>query len=140
MAKDKYHHLVKNALIAQGWEVTHDPLRLPKPARPLEIDLGAEKLIGATNGKEKIAVEIKSFLGKSEIYDFYHALGQFDYYQVALETLEPERKLFLAVPDMIYQGLFQENITQRLLEKNQVNVIVYNIENQIITKWHTPKK
>lgn len=46
MAKDIYHNLVKEALIADGWTITADPYRLdwiPK----WQIDLGAEKLIGA---------------------------------------------------------------------------------------------
>jgi len=28
-AKDRYHNCVKNALIKDGWVITHDPLRLP---------------------------------------------------------------------------------------------------------------
>jgi hypothetical protein len=79
MAKDKYHELVKQALIDDGWTITHDPLRLSGLARPIEIDLGAEKLIGAQKGMEIIAVEIKSFLGLSELYEFYGAVGQFSF-------------------------------------------------------------
>ncbi len=44
MARDKYHDLVKRALINDGWTITHDPLRLSKLTRAVEIDLGAEKL------------------------------------------------------------------------------------------------
>lgn len=28
MAKDLYHNAVRNALIKDGWTITHDPLRL----------------------------------------------------------------------------------------------------------------
>lgn len=45
MARDKYHDLVKNALVNEGWEITHDPFRFPRPSRPIEIDLGAERII-----------------------------------------------------------------------------------------------
>nr|WP_293156119.1 element excision factor XisH family protein [Okeania sp. SIO2C9] len=34
------------------------------------MDLGAEKLIAATKNGEKIAVEIKTFLAASTIYEF----------------------------------------------------------------------
>lgn len=135
MARDKYHDLVKQALIDEGWEITHDPLRIPKPSRPVEIDLGAEKMIGAKKDKEIIAVEIKSFLGKSEVYDFYNAMGQFDYYQIALEIHDPSRQLFLAVPDYIYRGLLQETISQAVLKKNNVNLIVYEVKSKRIIKW-----
>lgn len=80
MAKDKYHFLVKKALEDEGWTITDDPLIIDTPNRDLEVDLGAEKLIGAEKGNLKIAVEIKSFLGLSQIHEFYKALGQFNYY------------------------------------------------------------
>ena len=61
MAKDIYHDIVKNAVIKDGWEVTHDPMTLlDKPLKiDYEIDLGAEKFIAAERGTEKIAIEIK---------------------------------------------------------------------------------
>ena len=59
MAKDKYHKLVKKALQNLGWIVTNDPLYIPTLKRKLEIDLGAERVIGAEKGDNKIAVEIK---------------------------------------------------------------------------------
>ncbi|MEM0994955.1 MAG: element excision factor XisH family protein [Bacteroidota bacterium] len=57
------------------------------------MDLGAE-FIGAEKEGEKIAVEIKSFIGKSEITDFYEALGKFRYYKYVLDQNMPERILF----------------------------------------------
>ena len=52
MAKDIYHQHVKEALIKDGWTISHDPyyLDIDNPA-PLEIDLGAEKLMSAERGK-----------------------------------------------------------------------------------------
>ena len=135
MAKDKYHALVKQALIDDGWTITHDPLRLSGLTRPVEIDLGAEKLIGAQKGTDVIAVEIKSFLSLSELYDFYGAIGQFTYYREALEEIEPQRDLFLAVPLPVYEGIFQEPISQKVLASNRIKLIVYDVKNKIIVKW-----
>lgn len=75
MARDRYHDLVRLALEQENWQVTHDPLVLEAGVRNVNIDLGAEKLIGAERGTEKIAIEIKSFLNPSPMTDFYHALG-----------------------------------------------------------------
>ena len=61
MAKDLIHDVVKKALIADGWTITHDPYYLKANPHTLKIDLGAERLIAAEKGTEKIAVEIKSF-------------------------------------------------------------------------------
>ncbi|MCB0519910.1 MAG: fatty-acid oxidation protein subunit alpha [Lewinellaceae bacterium] len=135
MAKDKYHELVKQALIGDGWTITHDPLRLSGLARPIEIGLGAEKLIGAQKGKDVIAVEIKSFLGLSELYEFYGAVGQFSFYKEALEEVEPIRVLFLAVPLPVYEGLFQEPISQKVLSAHEVKIVVYDIKRKSIVKW-----
>ena len=63
MARDKYHNVVRRALEKDGWTITHDPLRYKIGSRKIEVDLGAEQLIGAEKGTEKIAVEIKSFIG-----------------------------------------------------------------------------
>jgi len=76
MAKDKYHQLVKTALIAEGWEITDDPLYIETFKRNIQIDLGAQRLIGAQRENQKIAVEVKSFLNVSQISAFYQALGQ----------------------------------------------------------------
>jgi XisH protein len=61
-AKDRYHDTVKNALIKDGWTITHDPLRIRLArGKNLFVDLGAERLLAAERGTEKIAVEVKSF-------------------------------------------------------------------------------
>ncbi len=61
-ARDYYHDIVCHALQKDGWTITHNPYRI-KLARGknLFIDLGAQKLIAAEKGMDKIAVEIKSY-------------------------------------------------------------------------------
>ena len=61
-AKDIYHDTAKNALIKDGWTVTQDPLRLRIGKKDLFVDLGAQRILAAEKGTEKIAVEIKSFV------------------------------------------------------------------------------
>lgn len=135
MAKDKYHNLVKKALQQIGWTITNDPLYIPTLKRRLEVDLGAERVIAAEKGNEKIAVEIKSFIGLSEIHEFYKALGQFNYYQLALEDIEIDRVLYLAVPLDIYDTLFTEPLTLKAITRYNIKIIVYNIEEETIEKW-----
>jgi hypothetical protein len=76
-ARDIYHNTVKQALIKEGWEITHDPLRLQWGTKDMYVDLAAEQLVAAERRGQKIAVEIKSFIGPSEIEDLRNALGQF---------------------------------------------------------------
>ncbi|GAB3497840.1 hypothetical protein GCM10027341_18550 [Spirosoma knui] len=60
-AKDVYHQVVRTALEKDSWQITHDPLRVVLGRRKGYVDLGAEKLIAAQRGMQKIAVEIKNF-------------------------------------------------------------------------------
>ena len=66
-AKDFFHNAVRLALEKDGWLITDDPLRFIVDSIEFSLDLGAERLIAAEKEGEKIAVEIKSFLGKSAI-------------------------------------------------------------------------
>lgn len=76
-AKDKFHEQVKRALIKEQWTVTDDPLEVTSEGRTFVVDLGAERLILADRGIERIAVEVKSFLNASAITDFMGHWGSF---------------------------------------------------------------
>ncbi|MFM7713751.1 MAG: element excision factor XisH family protein, partial [Microcystis sp.] len=80
-AKDIFHDCVKHALIKDGWIVTDDPLSLKIGKKDLFIDLGAEKILIAEKENQKIAIEIKSFIGTSEVEDLKNALGQYVLYE-----------------------------------------------------------
>ena len=73
MARDLYHHIVKIGLVKEGWNITHDPLHIDLEETYVEIDLAADIAFAANKGEEKIAVEVKSFLGKSIISEFHTA-------------------------------------------------------------------
>ena len=88
MAKDVFHQQVKEALTKDGWKVTHDPFTIRiSEATKLQIDLAAESAIAAERDSEKIAVEIKRFIGDSDISWFHAALRQYLNYCQALEGI-----------------------------------------------------
>lgn len=135
MAKDLFHNVVKNALIKEGWSII-DPLRLKVGQVEMEIDLGGDRLVGAEREDEKIAVEVKSFIiGTSAISEFHTALGQFINYRGALRLQDPERLLYLAVPDRTYKSFFQQSFPKMMVEENKVRLLTYNIPNEVITQW-----
>ena len=136
MAKDIFHQQVKNALIKDGWKITHDPLTIRiSEAVKLQIDLAAENAIAAERNSEKIAVEIKSFIGDSDISAFHTALGQYLNYCQALEEQEPDRIVYLAIPIETYQDFFQLPFIQRALRRYQVKMIIYNPTVEEIQQW-----
>ena len=134
-AKDTFHQLVKTALENEGWIITHDPYRIDLGFVDFYIDLGAERLIAATKNGEKIAVEIKTFLGASTISEFHIAVGQFINYRIALEEEEAERQLYLAIPSEIYKRFFKYPFIQTVVRINQIPLIIYSVEKETIAQW-----
>jgi XisH protein len=135
MAKDFFHEAVKIALEKDGWQITDDPLFISFGGVEMYIDLGAESVVGAERAGEKIAVEIKSFLGPSATTEFNNALGQFLKYQLALEEVQPDRKLYLAIPRDAYRSFFSLQLPTMLLQRYQVRLIVYNPTTEEIVQW-----
>jgi hypothetical protein len=133
--KDRFHELVKQALVQTGWKITDDPLYLSIGNVNIQIDLAAEPLIAATKDDRKIAVEVKSFISASQITDFYSALGQYLTYRVALQLQEPDRELYLAVPEATYTKLFQEVLVQEVFRFYPTKIIVYSQITQEIESW-----
>jgi hypothetical protein len=134
-AKDLFHNAVKHALEKDGWTITHDPFPLTVDDINMAVDLGAEKLIAAVKGTQKIAVEIKSFVGASNITEFHTALGQFLNYQIALEGKEPDRILYLAVPSDTFKEFFVLPFIQTVIQRHQLKLIVYRPELEVIVTW-----
>ena len=134
-AKDAFHKVVKIALQKDGWQITHDPYTLQAGTLELYIDLGAEKVVAAEKDGQKIAVEIKSFIGPSKISQFYTALGQFISYRAALQQQETDRILYLAVPSNAYDSFFTLGFIQYLVQQNQIYLMIYDIEQEAIAQW-----
>ena len=62
MARDSIHEVVVIAFEKDRWNITNEPLTFRVNNNRVMVDLGVERIIGIEKGKEKIAVEIKSFL------------------------------------------------------------------------------
>lgn len=135
-AKDIYHDIVKNALIKDGWTITDDPLRLRWGNDLLYVDLGAERLLTAKKEDEKIAVEVKSFVGPSNIAALENALGQYIVYRNIIEELEPDRTLYLAVHEEIFSTIFEEALGEMLLRKNHIKLVIFSRTEEVIVKWN----
>ncbi|NJN12850.1 MAG: fatty-acid oxidation protein subunit alpha [Richelia sp. RM2_1_2] len=134
-AKDVFHDTVKNALQKDGWLVTDEQFFIRSGGVEIYIDIGAEKIIAAERSGEKIAVEVKSFLGYSTISEFHGAVGQFINYRSILEEEQPERFLYLAIPSDVYETFFQLPFTQKVIRENNINLIVFEQEEEVIIKW-----
>ena len=132
MARDLFHPHVKTALIKDGWDITADPLYLKVGDVNMEIDLAAEKIFEAQKDNTKIAVEVKSFLSKSKLHDYYEAEGQYNLYRLGLKRQNKEHKLYLAVEEEIFNTFFQKELIQESVEQNNMCILVFNQETETI--------
>jgi hypothetical protein len=134
-ARDIYYNTVKNALVKDGWIITDDPLHLKWGQKDMYVDLGAKQLLAAEQGTRKIAVEIKSFVSPSEMADLKDAIGGFVLYRAVINRLEPDRMLYLGVRDAVFTDLFEEPIGKLLIESENVNLVIFNSEDERIIQW-----
>ncbi len=137
MARDVFHEAVRHALEREGWRISADPLTFTFLGKvTLQLDFGAERVLALERGLERIAVEIKTFVGLSQISELHGAIGQYRNYLSALDLRDPNRKLFLAVPVTVFNTFFQLEFVRYTLQRNQVNVLVYDPETEVIVSWH----
>lgn len=134
-ARDIIHDAVIEALQKDGWNITDDPLILVLREENIAIDLGAEKVITAEKGNERIAIEIKSFTRPSVLYTFHEALGQYFNYETALIELEENRILYLAVSKEVYQNMMTNFLIKKSIERSKMKILVVDIHQQIIEQW-----
>jgi XisH protein len=136
-AYDTFHEAVKRGLIKEGWTITDDPLMIEFGVLDVYIDLAAERLIAAERENQRIAVEIKSFLGPSLLTNFHTALGQFLNYRIVLHSKDPGRTLYLAVPAPIYHEFFWHLLVREAMRDFNVHLIVYDPETETLEQWVT---
>jgi hypothetical protein len=134
-AADFIHDAVKNALIKDGWTITADPYTIAYEGMDVFADLAAERILAAERREQKIAVEIKSFLGRSRIHDLEVTLGQYILYLRLLEVVAPERKLYVAISDGTFTEFFQQKAVQLIVRTEQMPLIVVDLKKEEIVQW-----
>jgi XisH protein len=132
---DIIHNSVKNALIKASWLITDDPYIIQYRRTTLYADLGAERPIAVERDGQKLVVEVKSFIGASKIQDLKEALGQYDIYRYLLEETAPDRKLYIAISTIAYNTFFTQDVTQLILNRHQLPIIVVDLETEEIMQW-----
>ena len=92
-------------------------------------------MIAAEKDSQKIAIEIKSFVGKSSIDDLEKALDQYILYYDLLARFQPEITLYLAIHQEAYVDVFEDPIGQVLLENKRLKLLVLDEIQEVILKW-----
>ena len=66
---------------------------------------------------------------------FHEAVGKYIVYREALEIIESDRILYLAMPVDTYEIYGSEPLVERVLTKNKVKIILYESSTQHIVSW-----
>jgi hypothetical protein len=53
----------------------------------------------------------------------------------ALEDVEPDRILYLAVPHFVYRTFFTLAFINRVIQRSQLNLLVYDLDKESIEQW-----
>jgi len=132
---DLYHEPVKRALMKDGWTITDDPFLIEYKGLRLYADLGAEKPIAAEKAGRKIVVEIKVFGTPSPVTELERAIGQYSIYRTLLRRVSPERELFLAVAQDVYQDVFLHPAIQDIVTAHEIRFVVFDPAVEEIVEW-----
>jgi hypothetical protein len=63
------------------------------------------------------------------------AVGQYLVYRSLLEVTDPERKLFLAVSDLVYSSLFAGKAVQLIRERSGIAILVVRLDSEEVEQW-----
>lgn len=130
-ARDIYHDVVLAALQKEGWTIVADPLVVAWDDTTLFIDLAAQHSLEPTT----IAVEIKSFIGPSEVADLEAALGQFLVYRAVLSHRKDPHVLWLAVSQQAFESIFQDGLGAMIRLEYKVSLLVIDVDEEEIVAW-----
>jgi hypothetical protein len=140
--RDAIHEIVEQALVKDGWQITDDPFVISYGERFLFVDLGAveERFVGAEREGERIVVEIKRFHGRSAVADLEQAIGQYVLYRLLLGQVAPERDIYLAITNIVFDEIFNEPIGELVIDQLPLKLLIVDIQKREIQQWLPPRQ
>jgi len=71
----------------------------------------------------------------SILHDFLLAVGQYYVYKTILSKSEPNRTLYVALPDFIYNRIIKYEWAQEVVRNLSMKFILYDTNQKSITIW-----
>ena len=62
-------------------------------------------------------------------------MGQFLNYRLALKKQQPDRFLYLAVPQGVYETFFKLPFIEEVIDHFQLSLLIYDPNNEVISLW-----
>lgn len=80
-------------------------------------------------------MEVKRFVHISILHDFLLVVGQYYVYSKILLKNDPERMLFVALPDFVHNRIIKFEWAQEVTSDLRMKFILYDTNLKIITAW-----
>jgi hypothetical protein len=127
--KDTYHDVTIQVLRADGWRIVREHALVSTDTRRLFIDILAERL----SDQSRALFEVKDF--DSPVETLAIALGKYQLYQYALQFSGLDVPLFLAVPQLAYQGILSESIGLYASQLAKFKLMIFDPHSMRINQW-----
>ena len=136
-AHDVFHAAVKEGLIKEGWTITDDPLIIEFGGqRPVHRPGCGEGSSPPRRGSERIAVEVKSFLGPSLVTRFSHGPGAILELPACLGRQgSRSRPLPGGAGTDLFRVLYAPARHKTRSSVMRVHLIVYDPESEALVQW-----
>jgi hypothetical protein len=132
--KDLNHDIVVRALIKAGWTIVDEQYYLLVGAsaaqRRLYIDIKAQHHLQRIS----ILIEVKS-LEKSPVHELMEMIGQYIVYRAALDLLQDDTPLYVAVSEISYHDIVLHPLGQKSMERITIPFMIYDSEKEEILQW-----
>jgi len=92
-------------------------------------------LFAAEKNSRKIAVEVKVFGSLSSYDDLEKTVGQYQIYRAFLKKIQPEREVYLAVAEKVYDEFFQRESVQFLVAEFSIKLLIFHEIKEEIVQW-----
>ena len=139
-ASDLNHTTVIRSLTKAGWSIVKEQYSLAigenaDNLRRLYIDILAQ-----SQSEQIVLIEVKS-LEVSPVHQFMQLVGQYIVYRSALDHLENDMPLYVAISEVDYETIITHPLGLRVMEqtlKEPILLVIYDTVNEEILRWIPP--
>lgn len=133
-AKDAYHDLVLRCLIKAGWAILREQDYLSigsvtETHKRLFIDIKVKSDRG-----QVVLIEVKSSQ-PSPVQQLMDIVGQYLVYRAALDYLEIDLPLYVAIPNGVFQDMFQHTLGHAVMRQHAIPLMIYDPIEEVILRW-----
>jgi XisH protein len=139
-ANDLNHSAVIHSLIKAGWSIIKEQYSLvigenADNLRRLYIDILAQ-----SQSEQIVLIEVKS-LEVSPVHQFMQLIGQYVVYRSALDYLENDTPLYVAISEGDYETIVTHPLGKHVMEQTlgePIPLVIYDTAKEEILRWIPP--